>query len=413
MNRKNVFDKLKIANQLELILFCALIGAFAGAVVWVLLKIMAVGMEILWQWIPNHIIFPFYTIALCTIGAAIIGVFRKKYGDYPEELDAVMRKVKTEKHYEYKNMFVMMIAALLPLLMGSSVGPEAGLTGIIVGLCYWAGDNLMFAKQQTKEYSQVGVAVSLSILFHSPLFGIFQVEEDSDEPISKLSKGSKLLVYGVALTCATGIYAGLSALFGAGLSGFPSFEMEKIERMDYVLIIVYMLCGLILSGFYKGTHYITKFVAAKVPSVLREIIAGGCLGVIGTFVPATLFSGEEQMGVLIANYGQYLPITLIGIAFLKIFLTNLCIQFGLKGGHFFPVIFAGVCMGYGVAVFIFGTTGGHVVFAAAIVTATLLGGIMKKPIAVTMLLFLCFPIKLFIWIFIAAVVGTETAKIKK
>ena len=29
-------------------------------------------------------------------------------------------------------------------------------------------------------------------------------------------------------------------------------------------------------------------------------------------------------------------------ALVWILLTNLCIQFGLKGGHFFPVIFAGV-----------------------------------------------------------------------
>ncbi len=72
-----------------------------------------------------------------------------------------------------------------------------------------------------------------------------------------------------------------------------------------------------------------------------------------------------------------------------------------------PVIFAGVCMGYGMAMLTCGPDGGHVVFGAAIVTASLLGGIMKKPLAVTMLLFLCFPVKMFIWIFIAAAVGSK------
>ena len=52
-------------------------------------------------------------------------------------------------------------------------------------------------------------------------------------------------------------------------------------------------------------------------------------------------SGEEQMGVLMKEYAGYMAIALIGAAFLKIILTNLCIQFGLKGGHFFPVIFCG------------------------------------------------------------------------
>ena len=69
-------------------------------------------------------------------------------------------------------------------------------------------------------------------------------------------------------------------------------------------------------------------------------------------------------------------------------------------------------MGYGMAMLTCGPDGGHVVFGAAIVTASLLGGIMKKPLAVTMLLFLCFPVKMFIWIFIAAAVGSKLITLK-
>lgn len=54
---------------------------------------------------------------------------------------------------------------------------------------------------------------------------------------------------------------------------------------------------------------------------------------------------------------------------------------------------------------VFPDAGSHGVFAAAAVTAAVLGAIMKKPLAVTLLLFLCFPIKLFLWIFLAAAAG--------
>ena len=398
---------IKLKNQLELYIFCAIIGAVAGGLVWLVLKIMAVGIGLLWEWLPKQVSFPFYTLFLCTIGGIIIGIFRKKYGDYPEELEVVMGKVKKEKRYEYKNMLVMIIAALLPLLMGSSIGPEAGLTGIIVGLCYWVGDNLKFAKKDAKQYSQIGVAVSLSVLFHAPLFGIFEVEEEEDAEIPNLGKGSKLFIYGVALVAGLGIYSGLSAIFGAGLSGFPSFEAEDFNIIDYTLAIAYIFSGCLLAIFYQKVHQVTHQVAGKIPAVLKETLAGICLGLIGTFLPVVLFSGEEQMAVLMKNYTNYLPIAMIGIAFLKIFLTNLCIQFGLKGGHFFPLIFSGVCMGYGVAVLMCGGGDGHVVFAAAVVTASLLGGVMKKPLAVTMLLFLCFPVKMFLWIVIAALIGSK------
>lgn len=407
---KNI-QKIKIKNQLELWAFCAVIGTVAGALVWALLKIMASGTEMIWEWIPERIHIPYYTVLVCTVGGAIIGIFRKLYGDYPEDMETVMGKVKKEKRYEYKNMLVMMIAALLPLLIGSSVGPEAGLTGIIVGLCYWAGENLKFAKQHTKEYSQIGAAVSLSVLFHAPLFGIFEVEEDPDMQLADPGRGSKIFIYGIALAAGTGSYAGLSALLGGGMSGFPSFDTVAVQRIDYVMMLVYMFCGCVLAYFYETTHTVTGIIAGKIPGVVKEILAGLCLGVIGMLIPAVMFSGEEQMGVLMKEYAGYMAIALIGAAFLKIILTNLCIQFGLKGGHFFPVIFAGVCLGYGLAMLFFGQQGeGHVVFAAAIVTSTLLGGIMKKPLAVTMLLFLCFPVKIFIWIFIAAAVGSKCVK---
>lgn len=330
---KNI-QKIKIKNQLELWAFCAVIGTVAGALVWALLKIMASGTEMIWEWIPERIHIPYYTVLVCTVGGAIIGIFRKLYGDYPEDMETVMGKVKKEKRYEYKNMLVMMIAALLPLLIGSSVGPEAGLTGIIVGLCYWAGENLKFAKQHTKEYSQIGAAVSLSVLFHAPLFGIFEVEEDPDMQMAELGKGSKIFIYGIALAAGTGSYAGLSALLGGGMSGFPSFDAVAVQRIDYVMMLVYMFCGCVLAYFYETTHTVTEIIAGKIPGVVKEILAGLCLGVIGMLIPAVMFSGEEQMGVLMKEYAGYMAIALIGVAFLKIILTNLCIQFGLKGGHF-------------------------------------------------------------------------------
>ena len=126
--------KVQIKNHIKLYFFCTLTGATAGGVVWLFLKIMSEAMGLIWEWIPGQVSIPFYTILVCTIGGIVIGLFRRKYGDYPEDLETVIGKVKKEKHYEYKNMLIMLLVALLPLLMGSSVGPEAGLTGVIVGL---------------------------------------------------------------------------------------------------------------------------------------------------------------------------------------------------------------------------------------------------------------------------------------
>ena len=76
---KNI-QKIKIKNQLELWAFCAVIGTAAGALVWALLKIMASGTEMIWEWIPERIHIPYYTVLVCTVGGAIIGIFRSYTG---------------------------------------------------------------------------------------------------------------------------------------------------------------------------------------------------------------------------------------------------------------------------------------------------------------------------------------------
>ena len=400
--------KNNVMNNFKLIVFCMALGVTAGAVVWAFLKAMSEGMDFIWHFVPSNYDIPFYTLIVCTLGGLIIGLFRKKFGDYPESLDTVLGKVKTEKHYSYDNIVVLLFAALLPLLFGSSVGPEAGLAGVITALCYWVGDNVKFAKENSKVYSEVGMAVSLSVIFYSPLFGIFAVEEDENNEVPNVAKSSKILLYGVAIASAMGIYKLLSYFFGSGMGGFPAFESMEPTRIDYVMLVVYVIAGLILAAFYNYTHHATEELGHKLPAVGKETLAGLCLGLAGTFVPMVMFSGEHEMGELMVDYAHFLPYMLVIIAFLKVLITNICIQFGLKGGHFFPLIFAGVSLGYAIAMFVFpGGDMGHMVFGAAIVTATLLGATMKKPIAVTMLLLLCFPLNSLVWTFVAATLGAK------
>ena len=60
---------------------------------------------------------------------------------------------------------------------------------------------------------------------------------------------------------------------------------------------------------------------------------------------------------------------LIVIAVVKLLLTNICIDSGLKGGHFFPVIYCGVCIGCAMSLIL----GLDIGFCTAVVTAALVG----------------------------------------
>ena len=402
----------RLENEMKFLFFVAAIGAVCSLVLWAFLFIVNKGTELLWGFLPDKTgTVAAYPVIVCSIGGLIIGLFRKKYGDYPQGMMEVLGTVKKTKTYPYRKILILLIAAILPLILGSSVGPEAGMVGIITALCCWAGENLRFARKQSAKCSEIGASVSLSIIFHAPLFGLFQMEEGKtvEDEEDSFSRGERVVIYVAATAVALGIFKLLNTFLCDVSMGFPSFEAALPEGWDYVIMFLYMVAGVLLGMFFEVTEKGFEVFSGKLPPVAGEVMAGAVLGIIVMLLPVVQFSGEHQMGILISDYMLYPAVGMIGIAFLKVFMTNMCIQLGLKGGHFFPLIFSAVCLGYGIALLVWPGVESHAVFAAAITAASTLGFTMKKPIAVTMLLFLCFPVRMVFWIFFAAVIASYIA----
>ena len=163
-------DRTRLVNRTAFIVSVILTGALAGAFVWLVLFLMEVGLTVIWDGLASWF-GEFYPIPMCIAGGIVIGLFAKRYGDYPEDLRTVMAKVKRDGRYEYDKLGRMSVAALLPLVFGGSIGPEAGLTGVIAGLCSWVGDRMKRFGADFRELSEAGVTATLSALFTAPLYG--------------------------------------------------------------------------------------------------------------------------------------------------------------------------------------------------------------------------------------------------
>jgi len=402
-----------LKNTAAVLLLTVCLGAVVGLVLWLFLQAVSLGTGFIWRFLPAHAGGRWITVPLCAVGGCLTGLMHKRYGDYPEELETVLGKVKREKHYDYRPMPVMLVCALLPLIFGSSVGPEAGLTGIIAGLCYWIGDNVTFAKQNAAQYSELGEAVTLGQIFHMPLFGILAVEETPSEDGTPpaLPRFSKLVLYGLSAAAGILVIAGLNHLFHTSMEGFPAFSDVEFSVKDYAMALLYIPVGVALYLIYELAEKLAHKGASYVPAVWRETVCGAVIGLMGLAAPMVLFSGEEQMAELMEDFGAYAPWLLIGICLLKLVMTAFCLRFGMKGGHFFPLIFACTSMGIGLAMLVFPDPASHIVFAAGVVTAATLGAQMKKPLAVSALLLLCFPVRQLFWIFLAAALGGRLAQL--
>jgi H+/Cl- antiporter ClcA len=111
--------------------------------------------------------------------------------------------------------------------------------------------------------------------------------------------------------------------------------------------------------------------------VLRGLLGGLGMGIIGALLPLTLFSGEAETADLIVQAAEIGVLMLIVLGLAKLLTTSLLLATGWKGGYIFPIMFASVALGLAV----------NLVFpsipVAVTVAATMAGALvaaMKAPL---------------------------------
>ncbi|WP_165170407.1 chloride channel protein [Adlercreutzia sp. ZJ242] len=391
---------------------CAVaLGAAAGAFAWAFFFLMNRGIELMWGTLPEALGSPvWYPVVMCAAGGLTIGLFAKRFGDYPEGLNEVLGKVKRDSRYEYDHMGASFFGALLPLLFGGSIGPEAGLTGVIAGLCTWVGDRLRFLGAEFRELSSVGVSAVVSAIFSAPLFGLAVPLVGSADGASdargemqlRVPRATKTAVYLCAVAGALGMMMLLGDLFGTG-GGLPRFSGIEVGAYELAWGVPLALAGAAAGALYLASGVVVGAIARAMGDrpVVKALVAGIALGCAGMFLPFAMFAGEEQAIELEQMWTSLGAGVLIVTCLVKVVATQVCLGFGWRGGHFFPIIFAGISLGYGFAAL----TGADAVFCLCACTAGLLGCVMRQPIMVALLLFLCFPVKGVLVMLAAAAIG--------
>jgi H+/Cl- antiporter ClcA len=79
--------------------------------------------------------------------------------------------------------------------------------------------------------------------------------------------------------------------------------------------------------------------------VLRGLVGGLGMGIIGALWPLTLFSGESETADLITHAAEIGVVMLIVLGIVKLFATTLLLATGWKGGYIFPIMFASIALG--------------------------------------------------------------------
>ena len=358
---------------------------------------------------------PAFPLVVCGVGGAVIGIWTALTHDTVRPLHEVMATFKKTGSYSVRPLHSV-VSFLLPLVAGGSIGFEAGLTGLIVSGCCWIRDQLKGAGLRVAGLADVTVAASLSAILGAPLAGIVAGVESSGASVNELMeepgpdgvnmrRGAKAVLYTAA---AFGALAGarvLGSLTG-GTSGMPRMEAIAAQGPDLMWAVVALAAAYALTWVYHlanaGFSRLAKAMGdAPAMVVARPTIAGLALGAVAMTLPYVLFPGEEQAHVLMANWGAWTAVALVGTGVLKAAATPLCINMGWVGGNFFPCIFAGMATGYGLAAL----TGADPMLMVTVCVAAFLAGVLRAPVITVAILILVFPLTSVPWVGVAAVLG--------
>ena len=378
-----------------------ILGAIAGGIVWLFLKASEAGLFFLWEVLPSRFDTIYYPLIICTVGGMIIGLMRRKFGNYPQNLEEVMETVKAKGRYDSCRIYALFLMALFPIIFGGSIGPEAGMVCVIAALCTWVGDRFKYSLKETKELAQIGISASLGIVFTAPLFGFLEQVEGEAKDLTFPGR-TKVLIYFSAILSGLGLYLLLSSFFGGGLH-FDKFEVINTGRIEILWFVPLALVGFFIACSYNIIGALLRIVTKPFQRfpVTLAVLAGILLGICGMFLPLILFSGETNIAYLTEGT-SFLIIGLI-----KLIAINLCLQTGWRGGNIIPLIFTSVCFAYGVSSF----AGINSVFAAAVVSTVVCAVIIRKPIAVAILMLIFFPIKSILLLTAAAIAGAYLRKL--
>jgi H+/Cl- antiporter ClcA len=128
---------------------------------------------------------------------------------------------------------------------------------------------------------------------------------------------------------------------------FPDYSPQLRDLFYAVpLGLVGAVVGLLFMLALQRLRQLLQPMKAHV--VLRGLLGGLAMGIIGALLPLTLFSGEEQTLDLITDAAEIGVLMLIVLALVKLFITALLLTTGWKGGYIFPIMFASVALGLAV-----------------------------------------------------------------
>jgi H+/Cl- antiporter ClcA len=335
---------------IKLMALVVVLGLISALVTFAFVALVNVGTGAIWEQAAAALGMDtrLFTFLACTIGGLLVGLLVKLFGDHNAIFAELMQEFGKTGRFDYRHAPGIVITAFVSLITGGSLGPEAPLADACGGIGTLMADKLKLDEQETRTLGYSGVSAMLASFITEPVGGaVLGLESAQGGTSGKQTYFWILFPSLLASAVATVAFVMLSGQFFSTLYQFPDYS-PRLRDLLYAapLGLIGAIVGLLFMLALQRLRQLLQPMKTHV--VLRGLLGGVAMGIIGALLPLTLFSGEEQTADLIAHAAEIGVLMLIVLAVAKLFATSLLLTTGWKGGYIFPIMFGSVALGLAV-----------------------------------------------------------------
>jgi len=313
-------------------LLCAL-----GALLFVI--VMNFGMGLLWPEEPGPEPFSgsVKILVIMTFAGLIVGLIH--HFVVADEVNVFMAMVQGRLS---KSLVPgALLVALTSLIGGFSLGPEVPTGMLAGGLATWLSDRFKVDPETERTNVISGVMGAYGGLFTSPFAALLMPLELAHQQAPGFY--GTLTIAAIAGVIGFGIFYAAGGNAFAGVLRILDLPEYNLRLFHLVLGIVLGLLGAILGLIFGLLLRTSKKLIAPLSGrpILRGVIGGFLLGLLGMALPLTLFLGTTGLET-VTQQGAQIGLALVIIyVFAKMLATTGALSTGFIGGPIFPLLFVG------------------------------------------------------------------------
>jgi H+/Cl- antiporter ClcA len=292
----------------------------------------------------------FWPLILLTIAGVLIGIAIKFLGQHAG-LGVAQRQYARTGRVNPHYLPSILLETFITLWSGAAVGPEGALVFLNGGVGTFIVDRLRIEKDDVPLLVYSAIAGAFGGFFGSPVVGAIGAYEYMF--IKELDFYRHVIPGLVAAAVGYSVYFALLHTQFLGIFSFPNYASPGLVDLGWA-VLVGVIAG-VIGILFKVIFGVMHLVFAKLQSrpVIRAIVGGVVIGLIGSFLPLTLYSGQDQLTHIIhtaeANPAAYTVGFLLLLVVVKVLLTSTSFATGFDGGPIFPLLFIGGTLGLAIS----------------------------------------------------------------